>query len=208
MSINKIKAIVFDLGNVLVKIDYKPFLVHTGLEGKFTEEEVYNLLENPAVAYESGLLSSQEFYNETIRKLRIDIDYEKFVYAWCSVATDLIENIEGVVSGLARQYPLYLLSNTNELHLNYIKKKFSILENFQRLFLSYKIGAMKPDEEIFRFMLGELEMDPGEIFFTDDKLSNIKPALALGIDAVHFQSTNELVKVLTQKHIFNSKSEK
>lgn len=205
MSINNIKAIVFDLGNVLVKIDYKPFLVHTGLNGKFTEEEVYNLLENPAFAYESGKLSSHECYKETIRKLQIEIDYEKFVHAWCSVATGLVENIEEVVSELARQYPLYLLSNTNDLHLHHIRKNFSILENFQRLFLSYKIGAMKPDNEIYRFMLDELEIESEEILFIDDKLSNVKSALALGIDAVHFKSTNDLIKVLTQKHIFNSK---
>lgn len=208
MTINKIKAIVFDLGNVLVKIDYKPFLVHTGLKGKFSEEEVYTLLERSAVAYESGKLSSHEFYNEAIRIIQVDIDYEKFVHAWCSVATGLIENIEEVVNGLARQYPLYLLSNTNELHLHHIKKNYPILENFQRLFLSYKIGAMKPDDEIFRFMLNELEMEPEEIFFTDDKLSNVESAIALGINAAHFQSTSELRKVLTQKHIFNSKSEK
>ncbi len=205
MSINKIKAIVFDLGNVLVKIDYKPFLVHTGLNGKFSEEEVYTLLENPAVAYESGKLSSHEFYNETMKMLQINIDYEKFVHAWCSVATGLVENIGEVVSALARQYPLYLLSNTNELHLHHIKKNYPILENFQRLFLSYKIGVMKPDDEIFRFMLNELEMEPEEIFFTDDKLSNVESAIALGIDAVHFQSTNELRKILTQKYILSAK---
>ncbi len=203
---SNIKAIVFDLGNVLVNIDYKPFLVHTGLNGKFSEEKVYKLLENPAIAYESGKLSSHEFYNETMRTLQINIDYKKFVHAWCSVATGLVENIGEVVSALARKYPLYLLSNTNELHLHYIKKNFPILENFQRLFLSYKIGVMKPDDEIFRFMLDELEMEPEEIFFTDDKLSNVESAIALGIDAVHFQSTTDFVKVLNEKHILTAKN--
>ncbi|MDI6802381.1 MAG: HAD family phosphatase [Bacteroidota bacterium] len=202
---SNIKAIVFDLGNVLVKIDYKPLLVHTGLNGKFSEEEVYNLLENPAIAYESGKLSSHEFYNETMRMLQINIDYEKFVHAWCSVATVMVENIEEVVIELARQYPLYLLSNTNELHLHHIKKNYPILENFQRLFLSYKIGVMKPDEEIFQFMLNELEIEPEDIFFIDDKITNVESAFLLGIDAVHFQSTNELRKVLTQKYILSAK---
>ncbi len=198
---NNIKAIVFDLGNVLVKIDYKPFLVHTGLNGKLSEEEVYNLLEDPAIAYECGKINSHEFYKEVTRLLQIDIDYEKFVHAWCSVATGLVENIDELVNELAQKYPLYLLSNTNELHLHHIKRSYSILENFQRLFVSYKIGVMKPDNKIFQFILDEMEIEPKKIFYTDDKIINIESAVSVGIDAVHFQSTNELRKLLAQKHI-------
>lgn len=197
----KIKAIVFDLGNTLITIDYKPFLIYTELDGKFTEQEIYNLLDGPTRQYESGKLDTQTFYLIVRKQLRLEIDFEKFRQAWCSVATSNIEGIQNLITLLKTKYPLYLLSNTNELHFDYILKNFPVLNDFRKYFLSYQIGSMKPETGIYMHMLNELNLLPEEIFFIDDKEINTERANQLGINTHLFTNTNKLIQSLKSKKI-------
>lgn len=197
----QIKAIVFDLGNTLIKIDYKPFLVNTGLDGKFNEMEIYNLLEELTQKYEKGKIDSRSFYSIVNKELRLDVTYEKFALAWCSVATDLIIGMDTLIQEMSNKYPLYLLSNTNELHFEYILKIFPQLKIFNKYFLSYNVGAMKPDVEIYKYMLENMPFKASEILFVDDKEINTATATLLGIDAVRFSSSHELINILKMKNI-------
>jgi putative hydrolase of the HAD superfamily len=197
----QIKAIVLDLGNTLIQIDYKPFLVNTGLDGKFNEMEIYNLLEEPTQKYEKGKIDSTSFYSIVNKELKLSVTYKNFVLSWCSVATDFVIGMDELIQELSIKYPLYLLSNTNELHFKYILKIFSQLKIFNKYFLSYKIGAMKPDVEIYKYMLVNMPFKAPEILFIDDKEINIESAKLLGIDAVHFTSTHDLSNILKIKNI-------
>ncbi len=197
----KIKAVVFDLGNTLVTIDYQPFLIHTKLEKQFSELEINNLLSVPTQRYESGKLDTQSFYLIVKKQLRLEIDFEKFKLAWCSVATSNIIGIQDLINQLKTKYPLYLLSNTNELHFDYILKNFPVLKEFRKYFLSYQIGTMKPEVGIYMHMLNELNLKPEEIFFIDDKKINIESANQLRIETHLFTNTDKLIQSLKSKNI-------
>lgn len=193
---SKVEAIIFDLGNVLVKIDYQKFLENLSLNGKYTEIEIYNLLAEPAILYEKGIINSKTFYEKSIEKIALSIDYKHFYYAWCSVVSELVDGIDKVVDKLNKKFPLYLLSNTNEAHMKYIQDNFKILKYFKEYFLSYKIGSMKPEKEIYEYMLGKLNFKPEELFYIDDKLENVKAAQEFGIHSYNFINSNELIKHL------------
>jgi putative hydrolase of the HAD superfamily len=197
----EIKAIVFDLGNTLVDIDYKLFLVNTGLDGKFNELEIFNILTESTQKYEKGEIYSKFFYSIVTKELNLAITFEKFALSWCSVATDFVIGMDDLIQKLNLKYPLYLLSNTNELHFDYILKKFSQLKYFNKYFLSYKIGTMKPDVEIYKYMLKNIPFKASEILFIDDKEINIESAKLLGIDAVYFASSHDLINSLKMKNI-------
>lgn len=197
----QVKAIVFDLGNTLIHIDYKPFLVNTGLDGKFNEMEIYNLLEEPTQKYEKGKIDSKSFYSIVNKELKFGITYKNFALSWCSVATDFIIGMDDLIQKLSLKFPIYLLSNTNELHFDYILKNFSQLKFFNKYFLSYKIGAMKPDVEIYKYMLVNIPFKASEILFVDDKEINTTTATLLGIDTVHFSSSHDLINILKMKNI-------
>jgi|WetSurMetagenome_2_1015567.scaffolds.fasta_scaffold527644_2 glucose-1-phosphatase len=190
----KIKAIVFDLGDTLIKIDHLSLLKNAGLEGRFIERQVFNLLEGPAQMYEKGEINSRTFFSLFKEKTETDLSFEKFKYAWCSVATGIIEGMDELLSKLKNKLPLFLLSNTNELHFNYIKTEFAIMDSFDKFFLSYKIGSVKPDPIIYKHVLKNLRMNPSDLFFIDDKLQNVLAAKKEGIEAVHFKTLKDLLQ--------------
>lgn len=196
---DKIKAIIFDLGNVLVKIEYKFFLKNTKLDGIYTESEIYEILAEPAILYEKGIISSREFYQRAVKILSLKMDYEKFYFAWCSVISDVIDGMELVLNNLAKIYPLYLLSNTNEVHFDYVRNNFNILNYFNENFLSYKIGSIKPEKEIYEYVLKRVKLQPHEIFYIDDKLQNVLTAKELGIHSYQFVDSKKLNDLLKTK---------
>lgn len=198
---NKVKAIIFDLGNTLVKIEYKQFLINLGIDDKFNEIEIFHELEEPTVKYERGAVDSKHFYKAVNKMLSLDIGFKRFSQAWCSVATELIPGMEKIIIELNKIYPLYLLSNTNKLHYDYIVNRFPILKIMRGKFLSYEIGSIKPELLIYQHMLNNIPFKSGEIIFIDDKEINIESAEQLNINAIHFSVKGELVKMLKKKNI-------
>lgn len=188
----QIKTIIFDLGNVLVKVDYKFFLINTGLDNKYTENEIYEVLAEPAILYEKGIINSIEFYKAATKILSLEVDYEMFYFAWCSVLSEQVEGMENILKVLNKAYPLYLLSNTNEKHLDHVKNNFQFLGYFKECFLSYLIGSMKPEKQIYEYVLKHIKFLPEEILYIDDKTQNILTAQELGINSHRFVDTQEL----------------
>lgn len=197
----KYEAIVFDLGNVLIKIDYKKFLEEAKLNHQYDEQKIFYVLEEPAILYEKGKIDSIRFYLIAKEKLQVNLSYDSFYKAWCEVATGLVNNISRIVKNLYTKYPLYLLSNTNEAHMDYVLKNFEILSYFKEYFLSYKIGSMKPEKEIYLKMLKYLNIAPETIFYIDDKTENVQVAKKIGIDSYKFINSYKLSQFLLENKI-------
>jgi HAD superfamily hydrolase (TIGR01509 family) len=197
----KIKAIVFDLGKTLVKIEYKPLITNLSLDGRYNEIELFKFLEGPAQEFEKGEINSESFYRVVEKELKLGISLEKFKFAWCSVATEYVDGMERLLKILNAKYPIYMLSNTNELHFEYIMRKFPVLNCMRDFFLSYEIGVMKPSDEIYLYMLKTLRLNSSEVILIDDKEENVTSAERLGIDAVRFTTADELIRVFKKKNI-------
>ena len=197
------KAILFDLGKVLIHFDFQRG--YRALEGlcPYTAAEIPRKLAGTGLVerFETGLMEPREFVDEMSRILELRVDYAKFCEIWSCIFTHALL-LETMLEGLARRYRLVLLSNTNALHWELLREDYAhMLRHFDRLILSHEVGAMKPTPAIFRAAVEAAECRPEECFYTDDIPAFIEAARAFGIDAVQFESCAQLERELAARGI-------
>jgi putative hydrolase of the HAD superfamily len=106
-----------------------------------------------------------------------------------------------MLAGLHANYRLLLLSNTDAIHYGWIVEKYPIMRHFDHCVLSFELGLRKPEPGIYQEAIRQSQCAPAEIFFTDDIAENIAAARLAGIDAVQFQSLEQLEGELTSRGI-------
>jgi len=199
---SEIKAVIFDLGNVLVNYDVKKASRRFSEAGGISELRIWAhfFLSKFEQAYTRGELSTYEFYREACKVFKKPVSYKTFKYYW----NDIFWENPGMGKLLARikkRYPLYLISNTNALHFTHIKKQFKILRHFKKVFPSHEVGARKPDLKIYRRVLRKIGLRPEETVFIDDMKSFIAGARKAGMHTIHFKSRPALLKALRKLNI-------
>jgi FMN phosphatase YigB (HAD superfamily) len=196
------KAIIFDLGKVLVHFDFKRG--YQALEGlcPYPAAEIPKRIATTDLVerFEKGLVEPADFVAEFSRILDLQLDYEHFCQIWSSIFTDTLIP-EKMLEGLAARYRLVLLSNTNALHFEMVRKTYPLLRHFHELVLSYEVKAMKPDPRIFQEAVARAECRPEECFYTDDIAAYVEGARREGIDAVQFQSAEQIQRELRARGI-------
>ena len=189
-----INTIIFDFGNVFINLDIdnaiKKTLETLGIETLSEEMIAFNAF------YEQGLISTDEFvefYMENFPKLT----QEELIDIWNFIIKDFPKHRLEFIQQLKKEdkFKLILLSNTNELHIDYIKQHVPFYEEFKSCFdafyLSQEINLRKPNKDIFEFVLNENKLDAHTCLFIDDNESNIKTALNLGLKTWHITPYKE-----------------
>lgn len=190
----KISAITFDLGNVLVKVDHLRFCRRLAALAGLSPQEVYAQVFESSLetGYDTGRITSREFYQRVTAHFQVSLDYSRFRDLWCDIF-DPMDAIETVVTHLAPRFPLFLLSNTNSLHFDYIRERFrAILQPFQAFILSYQVGSRKPEAAIYQHLIQLVSRPAEEILFLDDKVTFVEAARGQGLAAWQFRSPQEL----------------
>jgi glucose-1-phosphatase len=197
------KAVIFDLGRVLVHFDFKRG--YQALEGLCP----YPATEIPAriapsglvERFETGLVQPREFVDELCSMLSLGIDYDHFCRIWSCIFTEALIP-ESLLEGLALRYRLLLLSNTNAIHFEMLRANYGhLLRHFHGLVLSYEVRAMKPQPAIYQAAIERAGCRPEECFFTDDIAEYVAAARRAGIDAVQFQSARQIEEELNRRGI-------
>jgi HAD superfamily hydrolase (TIGR01509 family) len=179
--------ILFDLGNVLMKVEYTAFLHTLGLDHAMSDAELYHLLEDESQAFEMGKASAEDFLGVVNAKLGKSYTFDQFRQAWLSILPDVIPGSPDLINQLSREYRLMLLSNTNELHLRRSVEMLPALKRFERLFVSYEIGLIKPNRGIYQYVLDHVNVPAQRILFIDDLEKNIQAALEVGMQGIVFR---------------------
>ena len=189
------KNIILDFGDVLLNLD-KPATAHEMVKYGFTNitEELDTLFKN----YEKGTVSTEEFLTIT-GNLFPKATEQNLIDAWNAILLDFPEYRLKFLETLAvsNKYRLFLLSNTNDLHIEFEKQsmgadRFNRFKNCIEVFyLSYEMGMRKPDAEIFEFVLTENRLNAEETLFVDDTKENVDAAALLGIQTWHLQVGKE-----------------
>ncbi len=197
------RAVIFDLGKVLVAFDFKRG--YRALEGlcPYPAAEIPKRLAASGLVerFETGLVEPVDFVAELSGILALQMNYEQFCSVWSCIFTEPLIPVE-MLAGLAARYRLVLLSNTNAIHFDFIRRDYaSLLSHFHELVLSYEVKAMKPDPAIFRRAIEAAQCRPEECFYTDDIAAYVEGARALGIDAVQFQSATQIEQELAARGI-------
>ena len=136
--------------------------------------------------YDTGRLSSREFHRRLQARFGLNLPFSRFRELWTEIFAPLDDMAE-VAARLAPRYPLYLLSNTNELHFDYIRENYAaLLQPFRAFILSYRVGGRKPEAAIFQALIRQAGVPPAQILYTDDKEDFVAAARTHGLTAWHF----------------------
>ena len=189
-----IQAILFDLGNVLVPVDfdssYRAAAERCGLAPHEVEERLR--LSGLADVYERGRMSSAEFHRQVDAMFGLGCDLESFRAVWGAMlqGEPLVE--ESLLDQLRPGVRTAILSNTNELHWDWVVERYPLVRRFKTAVLSHEVGAMKPEAAIYEAALEAVGARAEQCFFTDDRPENIEGARALGIQAELFAGARPL----------------
>ncbi len=189
-----IKNIIFDLGGVILNIDYK--LTQQAFEklgihdeaafySKQTQHELFDLLE-------TGKIGEDEFVKAIQQYLPHPVDSADIIQAWNAIILDFPLRRLQILQQLQLHYNTYLLSNTNEIHEKAFNKILqttcgypTLAMFFDRIYLSHRVGLRKPDPKVFELVLRENNLNPNETLFIDDSPQHIEAAKLLGIQTIH-----------------------
>lgn len=196
------KAVIFDLGKVLIHFDF--MRGYRALEGlcPYSVAEIRKRIGSTDLVkrFETGLVEPADFVAEFSRILGLHLDYDHFCRIWSCIFTDTLIP-ESMLEGLAARYRLVLLSNTNAIHLEMVRQSYPLLRHFHDMVLSYEVKAMKPDPRIYREAVTRARCLPEECFYTDDIAENVEGARLCGIDAVQFESAEQIQRELIARGI-------
>lgn len=195
------KAVLFDFGNVIINIDpaltFKAFAELTfkseeRIREQISESDLFR-------RYEIGLFDDEEFREIVRQTLGYPLSDEEVDRAWNSLLLDVPPHRVGLVLDLKAKTPVYLLSNTNSIHIqfcnDYFRRNFgipSVSALFDHTFYSYEMGLWKPDEAIYQEVLSETGLQAEEVLFIDDNEKNIAAAKAMGFQAILHDPKNDI----------------
>lgn len=188
------EAVIFDFGHVIINIDVpKTFQAFAQLCGKSTEK-VADLFHQHELfrRYEIGLYSDDEFREAVRQILGYPFSDAEVDDAWNALLLDIPPDRIDFLLKLRRQVPIYLLSNTNTLHIRAAEKILhdacgidSLQNLFTHAFFSYDLGLWKPDPAIYTAVLDQIGLRPDQVLFLDDNPDNVASARSLGIPTEH-----------------------
>lgn len=186
------KAILFDLGGVLLNLDYQrteDAFVQLGLTdfnamySQLAQTDLFN-------RFEIGDISAFHFVNRLLDQLPAGTTANQVVHAWNAMILDFPKERMEWLRSLGAQKPIYLFSNTNELHIDVVRRRLhestgsAALETyFNGVYFSSEVGRRKPNPETFQWFLDQHQFTPEEVLFIDDSLQHIEGASSIGIEA-------------------------
>ncbi len=188
------KTLIFDLGGVIVPLDFKRGYAAMERFCGYPAAEIPKRIGSTDLVqrFESGQVETAEFVARLSEQLGLSVGYDDFCRLWMSIFPPGTLLSDEWLEALSRRYRLVLLSNTNPLHYEALAANYPILRHFHRRILSYEVGAMKPSPVIYEAALAAAEADPQECFYTDDVPAYVEGARQAGIDAVQFVSREQL----------------
>ncbi|MEJ2585902.1 MAG: HAD family phosphatase [Robiginitalea sp.] len=198
-----IKNLIFDFGGVLIDLDMEA--VPRGLQNLGIASAGPDLV-RLSQEYETGRIPTDYFLQEVRRNLPGSRE-EEIRRIWNATVTQFPKERLDFLEALkaSRKYRMFLLSNTNPLHVEQARQNMGdrdftrFRKCFRKFYLSHEIGMRKPSPEIFKFVLEENDLVPGETLFIDDTLEHTESASGLGICTWHLQVGRENILELHQK---------
>ena len=175
----KPQALLFDIGNVIVHFDFDPALEKVAALSDVPAGEIFTRISSFKTALETGAMSDDEFLTQCMALIQFRGSRDEFAQCWNDIFTanqpmvDFITSMKGKV-------PLYLLSNTNGLHKDFLFENFPVFRLFDGGIYSHEAKSMKPHEPIFQAAVSAYDLEPSRTFYIDDLADNIRTGEKLG----------------------------
>lgn len=195
-----IKAVIFDIGRVVLPIDWDRVVQKLGLsaeEGKILGHQVSTGAHYDA--YERGALTTEQFFSGFAEQYGLYHEPHELHAAWQELLLPPFAGLEEVLVELKNHATIYGLSNTNEAHYERFTQDFAIFQHFEKVYASHHLNARKPEPEIYQKVLKELNHPPQATLFLDDLHDNVAAARNLGMNSVQVEnSVEQIIQALQQ----------
>ena len=185
-----VSDVVFDVGRVLIDFSYDQFAATLRRQGAVCDGPEDFLAHVNLIGYEHGEIRSDEFLHQVNALLKKPLPVAELTAAWNNLFSPIREML--AVAGMLKQHcGVYLLSNTSELHWQYLQDAFGLDKICHDRLASYEVGAMKPAPEIFAAACSRFDLHPETTVFIDDMEANVKGAIACGWHGLWHRSIAE-----------------
>jgi len=192
-------ALLFDLGRVVIDIDFEKALAcwagHAGCEpheiaARFVRDEAY-------WHHETAKISDAAYFASLRASLGIPLSDTQFLEGWNAIFAGKMPDIDALLTRAGKHLPLYAFSNTNAAHVAHLPSIYAdVLRHFREVFFSSTIGLRKPDADAYHHVIDAIGVPASRIVFFDDLAENIEGARAVGIHAVHVRSSADIAEAL------------
>lgn len=205
-----VKNIIFDLGGVIINLDIPRTIAEFNKISAVPFEQIYTQAEQAELfnKFDRGQISDFEFFTALKRELRYQGTDEALLRAWNAMLLDVPSHRLDLLVKLKPQYKTFLLSNTNETHVEVFERQLyhqhgvkNFEDYFEQVYYSCRIGMRKPDAEIFRKVLDDHGLVASETIFIDDSEQHVKGAGACGIKSYLLQKNMEVGELLKELRI-------
>jgi glucose-1-phosphatase len=199
MTAQGVDALLFDLGNVVIDIDFNRafarWAAHAGCD--VAQVRTRFCVDEACKRHEIGAISDGEYFASLRDSLGITLSDAHLLDGWNAIFIDEAPGIAQLLARAAARLPVYCFSNTNPAHEAYWSTRFAdTIRHFRKIYVSSTIGLRKPDAAAFRFVSGDIGVPPGRILFFDDSLANVEGARACGLQAVHVRAPSDIAAAL------------
>ena len=198
-----INTIIFDFGDIFINLDKQATisrLQKLGMKEWNSELDRLNLL------FETGDITIEEFLGGFQKQLP-NASIEEILEAWNAILADFPLYRLEFLQMLSKKYRLFLLSNTDSIHIETFESKTGIsfysdfYQCFEKVYFSFEIGMRKPNADVFQYLINKHELSPKHTLFVDDKKENTDSAASLGFHVWNLQVGQEDVVDLFDKKI-------
>jgi len=205
LNLNEVDAIIFDLGGVLIEVDYNRTIKAFEKLGILNAKELYSQKTQTELfnKIECGEITPHFFLNELLKHCPVKTTQSEVKEAWNAIIGPYDKRIIVLLKELKKTHKLFVLSNTNSIHIEKANREWSkitekpISEFFNKVYLSHKIGDRKPNQSIFLNVCNEQGLKPQKMLFIDDSIQHIKSAKLIGLKTHHLKSMEDLYSFLS-----------
>lgn len=199
ISTQGVRALLFDLGGIVIEVDFnRSFAVWARLSGerietvraRFSFDAFYE-------RHERGEITAGEYFVSLRSSLAINLSDDQFMQGWNAIYVGRIPQTAELLRRLKDRIPIYALTNSNRAHQLIFEKEYAEeLRSFRKVFVSSDLGKRKPEPAAFAAVAAEIGVRLDEVLFFDDTRENVEGALAVGMQAVHVRSVEDIAGAL------------
>ena len=198
MPATKLRAIIFDIGRVLVRVDVARAMQGLASGTSLTPSELWSAIEKDPrwPDWQEGRIKPRDWYHHLANRLGGGLTFEQFTAVWNRALDPVPIHDDSLFKSLSPRYRLALLSNTDPIHVSHLESTYSFFAYFPSRIYSCAVGASKPDPLIYREALRSVKARAEEALYIDDIAAYVEAAQRLGMKAIQFQSPAQLASAL------------
>jgi len=191
---SKFRAIIFDIGRVLIRVDVSRAMDGLASGLSLTPKEVWSAIEKDPhwLDWQEGRISPRDWHLHITKRLGASLTFDQFTEVWNRALDPNPIHSEAFLEKLSKNYRLALLSNTDPIHMSNEEARFPFFRFFPMRIYSYRVGASKPNPVIYRKALQACKVRAEEAVYIDDVAAYAEAAQGLGMSGIVFQSPAQL----------------